>query len=99
MFGWVSIRSSLVVGVVVPSTGAQLLQQFALLAPLAMLRFAIDLVGKGRQLLDGEQAGAALHQRQDPPMQCLALQGWQSGIALRMHLGGQMEAGLLHPRR
>ena len=55
------------------STGAQLLQQLALLAALAMLSFAIDLIRQSRQLLNGEQARTSLHQRQNPTMERLAL--------------------------
>jgi len=56
-----------------------------------------DLSSKNHQLFDREQAGATAHQFLDLGLKQTATFGGQLDVALGMDLGGEMEAGLLHP--
>ena len=72
-------------------------QQQALLVPPPLpLLAALQLGGQAHQLLDREQAVAALHQGLEPLLQFQAAAGADGAEALRIGLGGQMETGLLH---
>jgi hypothetical protein len=72
-------------------------QQQALLVPPPLpLLAALQLASKAHQLLDREQAVAALHQGLEPLLQFQAAAGADGAEALRIGLGGQMETGLLH---
>jgi len=72
-----------------------------LLASLALL-LALVLIepsGQSHQLLDGQQAAAVGDPLAQLPVQATAPVGRQPQVAPEMHLGGQVEAGLLDTLR
>jgi hypothetical protein len=60
------------------------------------MAFPGHLRGKVAELLNSEQAGAAMHKAVDPSVQLQTILLRDGGVAPRLQLGGQVEAGTLH---
>lgn len=82
--------------VVIAVVGCQGQQEALLVPPPLPLLAALQLGGQAHQLLNREQAVAALHQGLEPFLQLQAAVGTDGAKALWVGLGGQIETGLLH---